>query len=56
LSPHDQAAPERLVEGLNLELWGDYAFGHDVNERSERRSHAHAVDRLNVSLTEPRMV
>jgi hypothetical protein len=41
---------------LDLELLSDRAFRNDVNERSERRGHAHAVDRLDVSCAEPRMV
>jgi hypothetical protein len=53
LSPHDQTAPERLVGGLNLELLRDHALADDVKERSERRGHAHTVDRLDVSLAEP---
>jgi hypothetical protein len=41
---------------LDLELLSDRAFRNDVNERSERRGHAHAVDRLEVSLAESRVV
>jgi hypothetical protein len=55
LPSHDQTAPKRLVNGLNLELRRDHAFGDDVNQRSEWRGHAHTVDRLDVSLAEPRM-
>src|SRR5687767_9009135 len=55
LASHDQTAPERLVHRLDLELLSDRAFRNDVNERSERRGHAHAVDRLDISLAEPRM-
>jgi hypothetical protein len=56
LPPHDQTAPERLVNRLHLELLSGHTFSDDVNQRSERRGHAHAVDRLDVSLAEPRMV
>jgi len=56
LPSHDQTAPERLGNGLDLELRGDYAFGDDVDQCSERCGHAHAVDRLDVALVEPRMV
>ena len=56
LPSHDQTAPERLVNGLNLELRSGYALCDDVNQRSERRGHAHAVDRLDVALVKPRMV
>ena len=56
MPPHDQTAPDRLVDGLDLELRGNHAFGDAVNQRSERRGHAHAVDCLNVSVTQPCMV
>jgi hypothetical protein len=56
LPSHEQTAPERLVDGLNLELRGDHSFGDNVNEGAEWRGNAHAVDRLDVSLAEPRMV
>src|SRR5262245_3649560 len=55
LPSHDQTSPESLVDGLNLELRGDHAFGDDVDERSDRRGDAYAVDRLDVSLVEPPM-
>jgi hypothetical protein len=56
LPSYDQTAPKRLVDGLDLELRSDRARRNDVNERSERRGHAHAVDCLNVSRDEPRVV
>jgi hypothetical protein len=55
LPSHDQTSPESLVDGLNLELRGDHAFGDDVDERSDRRGDAYAVDGLDVSLVEPPM-
>jgi len=55
LPSDDQTAPERLVHRLDLELLSDRPFRNDVNERSERRGHTHAVDRLDISLAEPRM-
>jgi len=45
-----------LIDGLDLQLRGDHAFGNDVNQRSDRRRHAHASDRLDVSRAEPRVV
>jgi hypothetical protein len=56
LPSYDQTAPKGLVDGLDLELWSDRARSNDVNERSERRGHAHAVNCLNVSRAEPRVV
>ena len=50
LAMRDRSASERLVNSLNLELRGNHAFGNDVNQRSDRRGHAHAVNRLDVSL------
>jgi hypothetical protein len=55
LPSHDQTAPECLIDGLDLEVGGDHAFGNDVNERSERRRHAGGVDCLDLSVGEPRM-
>ena len=56
LPSHDQTAPKGLVNSLNLELRGNHAFGNDVDQRSDRRGHAHAVNCLDVSRAEPRMV
>jgi SnoaL-like domain len=56
LLSHDQTTPERLVDCLDLKFLRDHAFGDDVDERSQRRGHAHPVDRLDFSFVEPRVV
>src|SRR4051812_43591904 len=56
LPSHDQTAPQRLVDGLDLQLQSDRGLRNDVDDRTERRGHAHAVDRLDVAFGEPRVV
>lgn len=56
LLTHNQTAPQRLVDGLDLEVGRKRVLADDVDERSQRRRHAGAVDRLNVSFVKPRMV
>jgi len=56
LPSQDQAASKRLVDGLYLQLRSDRALGNDVDDRTQRRGHAHAVDCLDVAFAQPAVV
>jgi hypothetical protein len=56
LPAHNETAPQRLVDGLDLKVWRERVVGDDVEERPQRCGHADAVNRLNVSFVESCMV
>jgi hypothetical protein len=54
LAARDHSAPECLINCLDLQFLGDCAFRNDIEQRPDRRRHANAINRLNVSAAQPR--
>lgn len=56
MPPHDQTTFERFVNGLPQQVRSGHVFGDDIDQCPEWRRHAHTVNRLDISRTEPRMM